>query len=335
MAKRAAASKAAAVTPGQVLDLVPERDEDLELVEQTGSAIRLFIGGLAEFFTRAKTLETRAIATLEESKALTIPTTAEEDERLQRFVKRTTAEKKEVEEHWSITAKVSAFHKRLTARRAKATDALEAANLKGNTLHNNYVAAERRRAAEEQERLRRQAEENARLERERELAAAEAEAVKREEASADLSAREQIYVGLILAGANAQAAATRAGFKEPLKAAARLSSSRKIQAAVQAGREAKMIREQAAARAADPIEYEVDEVKPNVVQAAGAFDRSTHSAELLDEQALVAAILEGKLGIPTDLLRIDPARLNGYARDLQVLINKWPGVRYKKTTRVV
>ena len=58
-----------------------------------------------------------------------------------------------------------------------------------------------------------------------------------------------------------------AGFADPLKTAARLSSSPKIQAALNAKKEAESIRTQAAARAERPLDVEVQEVKPNITRA--------------------------------------------------------------------
>jgi hypothetical protein len=315
-------------------------DEDQQLAASAGQAVVEFLKGLAVFFTTAKALEQHALQMKDAAQMLTAPTNAEEDLEVQRFVKRTSESKRDVEAHWKITATISNFHRRMTARRAKATDALEIANSIGNKLHNQYVEAEKRRAAAEQERLRREAEDRALAQREAELAEMERQAIEREEASGDLSERERLFVEAYTtpgyALGDGQKAAQRAGYREPLKTAARLLSARKIQEAIAAKQEAQAIRSQAAARREAPVDVEVEEVRPNIVRAAGAFDRSTHAAELLDEAALIKAILAGTLPAQTqDLLRIDPTRLNEYARSLKERINEWPGVRYKRTTKVV
>src|SRR5437773_4581794 len=73
---------------------------------------------------------------------------------------------------------------------------------------------------------------------------------------------------------------------------------------------------QAAALRNERLVVDVPEVAMNVTRAAGTTsDRTTWSGELLDEQALINAILEGSdHSIPFDLLRIDTVKLNQYAR---------------------
>jgi hypothetical protein len=309
--------------------------EDEQFAHAVGVSIRKFLAGLAGFFTTAKAMEESALTTLTIARTLTVPTSKETDETMQRFIRKVSADKRQVEEHWKITSLVSQFHRRLTARRATAIEPLDQASRIANDLHNRYVEEERRRVAAEQERVRKEAEERARKEREEELAKLEADRVAAEEASQDLSDREAIYVDAILRGLNEQQAATRAGFRDPLKAAARLRSSAKVQAAIQAKREADALERQKQALAARPIEY--DYVEPEIAPAVGkaGVDRSTWSAELLDERALIQAIVDGKHGIPLDVLTINRPVLNDYARRMHELIDRWPGVRAKKTTRVV
>jgi len=311
--------------------------EEYALVSSAGAAIASFLGGLPAFFTRAKELETRAFETLTTAQTMKAPTSSPEDEEIQRLIRRAAADKREVIEHWTITATVSKFHKSLTGRRGKAEDALDSASAQLNGLHNRYVEEARRKAAIEQERIRQEAEAKARADQEAALAKAEADAVAREEASADLSERELTFVDLVFATGDGQRSAQRAGYKNPLAASARLLSLAKIQKAIQGKREAAAIRQQAAADAktAAAMPVEVPIIAPDVTKADGAHERTTHAAELLDEAALVRAILTGNLGIPTDLLRIDTTLLNDYARQLHERINRWPGVVYRKTTRVI
>ena len=100
------------------------------------------------------------------------------------------------------------------------------------------------------------------------------------------------------------------------------------------------IRRQMIALNQEPLVVDVPEVAMNVTRAAGTTaDRTTWSADLLDEDALIAALLvnarECSNAIPFDLLCIDTVKLNQYARDLKEHINTWPGVKAKKTTKVV
>lgn len=313
-----------------------ESSEDVQIVTTAGAAVTTFLLGVTKFFKTAKTLETQALATLAASKALVVPTNGDEDVTLQTFIRQTSAEHKAVEEHWQITTAINRFHRHMTGRRKIAVDALDAANKRGNDLHAQYVREEQQRVSRENERLRREAELEEQARRDRELEALEAEAVRREEAASELSAREQTFIDLMFATNNATQSAQRAGYKEALKAGTRLLTLPKICDALEAKRSAAAIRQQAAAIKQAPLLVETpEERQPDVRQAAGAHDRTTHSAELLDEAALIEAIFSGKYGIPRSILKIDTTALNAQARDLKALINKWPGVRYKKTTSVI
>lgn len=320
----------------------PASDEDEQLVVTAGKAVVEFFRGLAAFFGTARELERRAFETRDRMKELAKRVqggqalTAAEDENLQRAIRVTSEDKREVENHWKITTTISSFHRRMTARRAQATDALDEANKIGNTLHNNYVAAEQRRVQEEnrrrEEEIRRRQEE----ERAAEAARLELEAVKREEAAKDLSGREQVFVEQMARHGDGVRAARDAGFPDPAKSSARLLKMGKITAAIEAAQQAAQLRRQATAVQQRPIQTEpFVEERPNILKAPGAQTRSYHYGDLVDEQALVAAILSGKHGIPTDLLRIDTSKLNQYANDLGDRINRWPGVSYRKETKVV
>lgn len=323
--------------PGDVVQMLGADPDEL-LVANVGREILTFVKGLADFFTTAKAMEVEALATLDQAKKLTQPKTKEEDEQVQLFIRSTSQQKRAVEEHWKITTLVNRFHRAMTTRRAKAVDALEIANGQANNLHNAYIKAEQRRVAEEQERVRREAEERARLDREAEVARMEAEAVRREEASADLSDREVMFLTYYISGpymGNAQKCAQLAGYKDPLAQGARLVSSAKIQKAIKAKREAEEIRRQADAVREAPLDVQVETVQPEVSRSVGGVSRTTHGAELVDEQALVNAILAKTPGIPTDLLRIDRVALNAYGRDLKEKINLWPGVKHVSKTSLV
>ena len=44
---------------------------------------------------------------------------------------------------------------------------------------------------------------------------------------------------------------------------------------------------------------------------------------------------DGEHGIPLDCLQINTVKLNEYARSLHEQLDRWPGVRARKTTKVV
>jgi hypothetical protein len=228
----------------------------------------------------------------------------------------------------------------LTSRRGIGTAYLEEAVGIGNRLHARFEEEANRRAREETERLRREAEQRAADERERELARAEAEAVKLEEGAAELSGRERTFVDLYTSqgrreSGNAQNAATAAGFRDPLKSAARLISLPKIQKAIEAVQQAAAIRRQATARREAPLEVDAPQkVVPMVTRAANTSTRTYHSAVVTDKDALVAAVISGKHGIPWDVLTFDQSKVNEYARSLEERINAWPGVQHKKETKI-
>lgn len=299
-------------------------------------AFRSFSSGLAGFVTKAVALETKAATTLQRAGELKPAGTAAEDEALQVFIRSANQDRKEVEEHWTICSAVHRFHRQLTAKRDKSVKALEQAAAIAQRHHNTYTEAERRRAQEEEDRINRQREEEARQRRELELQEQERQALEREQQLEGLSEREARFVELVAYGYNSPATSARqAGYKDPEKQGERLMATPKIQAAIQAKKEAQAIRQQAEARRREPLVVDTVEVKPDITRAAGAVDRTTHSAELLNEAALISACIAGGHGIPHDILQVNPAKLNEYARSLHERINLWPGVRYKKTTKTV
>jgi hypothetical protein len=321
---------------------------DQQLVTTDGDKLREFLGGLSTFFKRAGELERAAKERLDRARQLTAPTDAASDEKLQVFIRETKTEITTAEEHWTITAVVHNLHRRLTSARGRTTGKdskgipigmLDQAGAIAQTLHNRYVEDAKRKAREEEDRLRREAEERARQDRERELARLEEEAVKAEAASADLSERETSFTKLVAAGGNSSDAARTVGYKDPDAQAARLLKAPKIVAAIESLRQAANLRKQAAATAAMPVEVEKVEVRPDITRAAGSYDLTTWSGEVFDEDALVAAVLDPRtratLGIPSDIVTIKATKINEYAGSMQELINKWPGVRaVKKTTTV-
>ena len=322
-----------------VIDTTPAISEDKRLVTQDGDEIQTFLAGAAGFFLLAGTIEKAAAIRLSQAKALEIPTTEALVATIQQFIRATAIEKKVAIEHWSVKQLFGRLHKRCVAAEHRAIGPLDEAQQIGNRLHNGYVEAEQRRAAEEQDRVRRAAEAQARLDRERELAQLEAEAVAREEGSADLSEREQLFVGALVSGSpqtrgNGQAAAESAGYKDPFAAAARLLSRPKIQAAIAGAQEALAIRAQVMARKDEPLDVQVEIVRPQI-STAGGHDRTTHGYEILDANLFIEAFRSGRYGIPTNCVQPAPAGLLELARSLHDRLNMIPGLRYVKKTSVI
>lgn len=314
---------------------LPGVSEDEQFVAQAGVHVLRFLKEMAGFFLTAGELERAAVATLEKAKALTPPQTADEDVFVQSFIKGTTADTRVAEDHWEITAVIHRFHRRMTGARSRTVDKLDEANAIGNRLHNGYTERKNREAAAEQDRIRREAEDKARRDREAELAKAEAAALAAEQSAPDLSEREARFVEELWRLVPPANAARVVGYKNPEATAEKLLALPKIQDALDAKRKAAAIREQAEAVKQQPLDVQHEEVKPDIGRAPDAHDRTTHSAELLDEAALIAAVISGKFGIPWDVLTVKPAMLNTYAKSMHELVNRWPGVRYKKDTKVV
>lgn len=317
-----------------IIDVVPD-DPEVALATQEGGQVQAFVAGLRVFFERARHLETHAKATLLTAKTWQRPTSKEEDEHLVANVRSVNAQKREVEDHWTITAMVSRFHRRLTAARDRGVGPLEEAAGIGNRLHAAWAEEERRRAREEDERQRREAEERARRDREQELADLERLALEAEASSPDLSEREARFVDYLTGPYQVPArAAQQAGFKSPEAAAARLLAMPKIAQAVEQARSAKALRDQAAARRAAPVVVEHQPVKAAVAKGGA----ETWSGEVYDPDAFLAALLDPmtrtRLGIPSDIATFLPAKVNEYARSLHEQIDRWPGVRHKKTTSI-
>lgn len=321
---------------GDVIDVggVAASEEEV-FVREAGAAVLEFLKGVAAFFVTARNLEAGALEMLAESKALKVPANGDEDLELQKWIRRTSVQGKAIEDHWKITTMISKFHRTMTGKRAIAGDAVKAANDTGNRLHADYVKAEERRVAAENARRQQEAEDKERERQQRESDRLEEEAVRREEAATGLSIRETTFVELYMARGDGISAARSAGFKTPAKDAARLLTLKKIQDAIAAKKSAAEIRRQAVAVKSAPIVADFQEARPDVQKAAGSSERVTKSAELLDEAALIEAIFSGRYGIPRTILKIDQTALNGEARNLGEIINRWPGVRYKETPRVI
>jgi hypothetical protein len=206
----------------------------------------------------------------------------------------------------------------------------------------DFAAAERQRA-ERQAREEQQARERAALrERERQQQEAEAKATELESQSENLSARELWFVTkwverlpAVTAPVNAGAKQVlgnicrEAGYKDPEAAVERLLNSVKIMNAVAARRQAIEIRQQAAARATEPIDTgEPAEVLPQLGYRAGMSTRTYVSAEIIDAGAVVAALVaRGELDGLEPVQRYLTDKAKSMPRDR--FESAYPGARYR------
>lgn len=317
-------------------ELLPVLVEDQAFIDQAGVAVRGFLQNAAAFFGQARAIELAAKQTLAAMEARSVPTSSKEDEDVQIAIRKANDAKKDAVAHWGITQIVHGFHGRLVAARTRATKPLEDAATIGNLLHNAWVQNDRERVRREQEAEDRRIREAQEKVRQRELEEMEAAALKAEEESAELSAREEVYVDRMLHGWTSLAATKAAGYKNIEQANVRLNLNTKVLAAIASRRKAEEIRRQAAAVKATPVEsiiVSTKEVKSNVTVAAGVRgDVKRTKAEVTDADAFIRAVIEGKLGIPWSTLMINEPVLNQYARSGQA--RGWPGVKVVEDTKV-
>lgn len=299
--------------------------------------IAKFRADLMLFLREGQSLEAEAVAmrTVARDRVLTkAPSTKEEDLATQDKTRAANALGKRIGEHWeNLTGPAGRFHRALTGKRKIGQDAAaDAANVyQGN--HNQFKENEDRRVREENERLRRVEEDRLRAERQLETEKLDAEALRLEMGGATLSDRESIFVAAVLRGESGARAAKIAGYKTPEVMGARLLDLPKIVAALAQKREAETLRQQAAAVKAAPVS--APSVPAVQSEASQAGDRTTYSAEVVSDMAVVNAVIDGTHGIPRDLLMVNPVKANQYARELRTVIDRWPGMRLKKTTRTV
>lgn len=307
---------------------------ELMIVEQNGSVVRDWLGAARQFFRETQEMELAAKSFLMRAESLAVPTNGDQDEQLQAFIRDGNSGIKAIEAKWTITRVLHQLHGMAVAGRKRGTDAYLNGVTIGNRLHNQWSDNEKRRAQQESDRLRREAEANAARERQEELDRLEREALRAEAQSDDLSAREQEFVDRVTNGGNTSVLAARyAGYKDPEGAAARLMNTPKIKAAIEGKIIAKRARQQQTALKESPVQVEstIVDVQPDT----RGGDRTTWSADILDERAFVQAVVSGQHGIPLDCLTINQVRLNELARSLHENMDRFPGVRARKTTRVL
>lgn len=320
--------------PVAAVATIPEQQD----THQDLTAVSAWFKALPQFFARAAEIEASARNFHEAALTRAVPTSLEEDKAIVADVRTARERKKEAEDYWSVAGLLSRLHRRVTAARARAVDPLDQAIARLSSLHTTYERLERERVAREAEEARRAEEAKAAAERAKELAALEAAAVAAEESSPDLSERERAFVDYMAEREDfpgvAIEAAKRAGFQNPQAQAARLMGSAKVQAAIQARKDAKAARLQAEAIAAAPVQAAY--VAPPPVQVAKGT-RTTRGAECFDQKAFIAACLSGKVPevVALAVLRVDGPALNDQGKAFREAINQWPGVRYVENGTVV
>lgn len=217
-----------------------------------------------------------------------------------------------------------------------------------------YEDLERRRIAEEERRNREEQERLARENREREVAKMEKAALDAEAGSEDLSDRERIFVQEVFLGNSPANAAFTADYKDPEKQAERLMKTPKVIQAIEGMRQAKALREQAAATEQKPIEVKTVEVQSHLGHVSGMRSKTTTwTAECHNYRAFVEAFARGErnraldaavggsengptVDIDTFLEMTEPSETGGNAkaRAMHENLDRIPGWRHiKKDTK--
>ena len=320
--------------PEAPTELTLEQKADLDTILETGSLVTAFLKKASAFFLAASFKTSRAEKALELAKAYPKPTDEKSDLAAQAFIKASNGLASEIEKDWNdaVASPLHKLHRWATGKRDVGVKAAKEAAALVNKQHNAYVQDEKDRAERERQRLQKIADDKAAADRAAELERLEAEALKAEESTEHLSEREQFFVDRVALGTTPYEAAKYAGYKHPADQAARLVTIGKIIDAIEAKRSAAALRQQAAATAAAPVKSAIVDVKPNIAKAAGTREVTRWKAIITDPQKLIDAVFAGD--VPRDVLCIDEARLNQYARDLTVGINQWPGVQADSTTKV-
>jgi hypothetical protein len=304
---------------------------------------------VAKFFTGHLALAKKADEALVTAKALKAPTTSAEDADIQAFIIKSRKDSKAGLEYYEpVTGAFNGLHKRIVALRKKGTEPLEEAATIAQRLHNAWDSEQRRLAEAERRRQQAEIDRQAEADRQRELAELEEQAIKLEDTLEELSDRERRFVKRMHETQNLAVSVADAGYKPaPTKPGEmpssgyneigmRLMARPKIKLAIEQLREAGIVREQAAAVRTAPAAsaYRV-EVKPDVAKLGSS---RTTKRGIVDpeggELQLIMAVIGGKHGIPPDVLMVNQARLNDYARDLGDVINRWPGVRFDSDTKL-
>lgn len=206
----------------------------------------------------------------------------------------------------------------------------------------DFSNKERERIRQEDERRRREAEAFAQQRRDQELAEAEAKALELEATSESLSARELWFVteyvrmaplsGDVLAPRVLTDICRQAGYKNPAETANRLFVTKKITDAIAATRTARALREQALAKAQQPVDVmPIRPAEANLGHAAGVRETASYSAEVQDLEKFIAAYRRGEIDaramIPNQVFLNSEAR---QVKSAEIFEAAYPGVGLKK-----
>ncbi len=366
MAKsKAAATREPAREPEVLPAVATPTDPDVQLVQQLGEGVVGFIKNVGQFIARARDLEQTAQDMERQARSLVV-SDAESHAACKRIVIQAREHKKTIAEHWTISQVLHRVHKMTTTRRGVGETAAANAEALGTQKFTRYDEEQKRR--EEEDRRRREEEERARIERERqaEQAKAEIEALAAEQNAPTLSKREDIFCDEMVAHGDQVRAAKVAGYKNPREESAKLLSLGKINAAIEARETAKQIRQQAAAKAAEPIYIEepIEEAPPerakattvttysaevtNVAEAVGEVLKGVIEVALLEAgvksslidgvaQGIVTRIMSGRtstMGLPVKLLTISQGAATELAKSIGPELNRYKGIRCKETKTV-
>ena len=223
--------------------------------------------------------------------------------------------KRRIEEHWSrIKRNVDDLKRNLLDLERKDLEPVVAFIAARERQALDYQNGEARRVREEEDRRRRIAEEQARNDREALLRKMEAEALKAEASSPNLSPREQVFVDVVSSGTNWDLAAKQVGYKDP-SAGDRLMHTPKIIAAIESQRKARQIREQQQAERDRPLDVVTKEVVRQTAKVIGTRNTVTYSARVDDIGKVWAAVTDGK--ISREVFLCNEVWLNQQARQLK------------------
>src|SRR6185503_4376377 len=235
---------------------------------------------------------------------------------------------RKIEDHWSrITRNVDDLKRNLLTLKRQDLEPVEEAIRVVSARALDYAQKAERREREESDRRRREAEMKAEAERKRQLEEAERDALKAEESSPLLSAREETFLAQFMAGVTAERAAQIAGYKDPKAAGQRLMASDKINDAIQAKRTANAIREQAAVTRQQPLNVvSAPPVESQRAKVVGTRTVTTRSCEVVDANALIEGVVAGS--VVRDALLPNQVFLNGEAKRLgDTFESVYPGCR--------
>lgn len=252
--------------------------------------------------------------------------------------------KRAIEEHWSqVTRWLEDRKKDIRTIAAMDVEVVAPVTERLNTAILRYEEEDARRRRVQEERARQEQERQARERREADLAEMERQALAAEAASEDLSDRERAFVQRCHSsvGVNLTSerwlndAARSCGFKQDGYGLA-LFKKPKIQYAIEAMKQARALREQAAAVAEKPIEIEQPRVEAQTAKVAGVRTHTSYTAECFDFDLFIDKFVAGEVDRLTFRTLAMPCVVAGneMARALHENLDRIPGWRHiKKVTK--